>query len=79
MSNPFEYGGIVEETAFCNCEEEQEDLRRAIVNGDRLLVYAERRMGKTSLVRRVTGELPETDFLTVYVDLWSTPDASAMA
>ena len=50
--NPFEYGGVVGPDAFCNRHQEQADLTRAAENGDRLFVYAERRMGKTSLVKR---------------------------
>lgn len=79
MPNPFEYGGIVGPGAFCNREEELKDLRRAVENGDRLLVYAERRMGKTSLVRRMTGLLPEEEYLPVYVDLWATQGVASMA
>jgi hypothetical protein len=79
MPNPFEYGGIVEERAFCNRREELDDLRRAAENGDRLLVYAERRMGKTSLVRRMTSRLPPEEYLPIYVDLWATQGAESMA
>ena len=49
-----------------------EDLRRAAENGDRLFVYAERRMGKTSLVKQVLAGLDPKRFLPVYVDLWPT-------
>ena len=79
MSNPFEYGGIVERPAFCNRQEERRALKRAAENGDRLLVYAERRMGKTSLVKRVIDDLPSDEYLPVYVDLWATHDASSLA
>ncbi len=72
MKNPFEYGGIVGQDAFCNRVVEQNDLRRAADNGDRLLVYAERRMGKTSLVRRVLEQLPIDSYLPIYIDLWTT-------
>ncbi len=77
MINPFQYGGVVGPDAFCNREEELRDLRRAAEGGDRLLVYAERRFGKTSLVRRVLSELPEEDFLPIYIDLWATSDAAS--
>lgn len=70
--NPFQYGGIVSADAFCNRQEELTDLRRAAENGDRLFVYAERRMGKTSLVKRVLVGLSPKQFLPVYVDLWPT-------
>lgn len=77
--NPFEYGGVVGSAAFCNRTQELADLRRAAENGDRLLVYAERRMGKTSLVKRMVGFLPSDTFLPVYVDVWPTGDAVSLA
>lgn len=77
MINPFQYGGIVGEEAFCNRDQELRDLLRGAQNGDRLLVYAERRMGKTSLVRRVLSKLPKSKYLPIYVDLWATSDATS--
>ena len=77
--NPFEYGGVVSADAFCNRVDELTELRRAAENGDRLLVYAERRMGKTSLVKGVMGSLPSDTFLPIYVDVWPTSDAISLA
>lgn len=77
--NPFEYGGVVGADAFCNRTRELAELRRAAENGDRLLVYAERRMGKTSLVKRAVGALPGGTFLPIYVDVWPTSDAVSLA
>ena len=79
MVNPFEYGGIVRGDAFCNRDQEQHDLKRAAQNADRLLLYAERRMGKTSLVQHVISQLPEREYLPVYVDMWPTQDAASLA
>ena len=39
--NPFQYGRIVGGESFCNREQEQADLLRAMENGDRLFVYSE--------------------------------------
>ena len=75
--NPFEYGGVVGPDAFCNRHQEQVDLARAAENGDRLFVYAERRMGKTSLVKRVLNALDPDRYVPVYVDLWPTDGADA--
>lgn len=77
--NPFEYGGVVGAGAFCNRTRELADLRRAAENGDRLLVYAERRMGKTSLVKRAMEALPQEAFLPIYIDVWPTSDAVSLA
>jgi len=72
MRNPFEYGGIVLNEAFCNRTREREEIRRVIENAGKLFVYAERRIGKTSLVQQVLRELPEDDYVKIYIDLWPT-------
>jgi AAA+ ATPase superfamily predicted ATPase len=77
MRNPFEYGGVVRGEAFCNREREIADLVRAMENGERLFLYAERRLGKTSLVLSAIERLPRRKFVVAYVDLWPTDgDAS---
>lgn len=72
MRNPFRYGGVIGDEAFCNRRRERADLLRAMENGEKLFVYSERRMGKTSLVRLVLDRLPKRSYLGVYVDLWPT-------
>ena len=72
MRNPFQYGGVVSGKSFCNRTRETADLRRAVENAEKLFVYSERRLGKTSLIRKVLAELPEEEYLTVYIDLWPT-------
>jgi hypothetical protein len=72
MLNPFRYGGVVGQEAFCNRSTELHDLSRAMQQGERLFVYSERRMGKTSLVRLAMKRLPKTGHVPVYVDLWPT-------
>lgn len=72
MRNPFQYGGVVSGESFCNRTRELADLRRSVENAEKLFVYSERRLGKTSLIRKVLRELPEDEYLTVYIDLWPT-------
>jgi len=72
MRNPFQYGGVVSGDSFCNRTQEAIDLRRSVENAEKLFVYSERRLGKTSLIRKVLAELPAQDYLTVYIDLWPT-------
>ncbi len=72
MLNPFEYGGVVGVSAFCNRTQEVQDIVRAAENGDRLFVFAERRMGKTSIARQVLRRLDPEKYLGVYIDLWPT-------
>lgn len=75
--NPFRYGGLVESEDFCNRERELRDLRRVAANCQRLFLYSERRMGKTSLVMKMLAGLSKRSYLAAYVDLWPTDDASS--
>ena len=79
MTNPFKYGGIVDRDSFCNREKELSDLKDAIENGDRLFLYSERRLGKTSLVKRVLQQLPKSKILGAYIDLWPTDGEVSLA
>jgi uncharacterized protein len=75
--NPFSYGSVVSGDDFCNRTVELQDLARAMKSGERLFVYADRRMGKTSLVRKAAAALSRTGYITVYVDLWATDGEGA--
>jgi hypothetical protein len=77
--NPFQYGNVVAGDAFCNRRSELHDLRRAVENGERLFVYSERRLGKTSLVKAVLNSIPTKQFIGVYVDLWPTDSETSFA
>jgi len=72
MINPFQYGGVVGREAFCNRKQELADIHKAMENGEKIFVYSERRMGKTSLVRLAMEKLPKRQFLAAYIDLWPT-------
>jgi len=72
MMNPFKYSGVVGRGAFCNRKQELHDLLRTMVNGEQMIMYSERRFGKTSLVERALANLPRDKYLAIYADLWST-------
>ena len=72
MVNPFQYGGVVRADAFCNRSIELRDLSSAMKQGERLFVYSERRLGKTSLVKLALERLPRTSHVPVFIDLWPT-------
>lgn len=79
MSNPFEYGVAVTGASFCNRVQELTDLARAMENSERLFLYSERRLGKTSLVLRVLKSLDREQFVAAYVDLWATDNELSFA
>ncbi|MBX9725049.1 MAG: hypothetical protein K2X81_26840 [Candidatus Obscuribacterales bacterium] len=70
--NPFYYGRIVESAAFCNRSDELVELERVCRNSNSIFLYAERRLGKTSLIFKLLERLPKNEFVAVYIDLWPT-------
>lgn len=61
--------------AFCDRVKELSDLRRAAQNAEKLFIYSERRMGKTSLVLHALQSLPKREYAGAYADLWPTDGA----
>ena len=62
---------------FFDREVELQLLRERVENGTHTLLTAQRRMGKTSLVRELLRQLDEDgDFATVFVDLEAAMDAA---
>ena len=52
MKMPFRYGCVVDGEYFCPRPELERQLRRYAESGQNLVIQGERRMGKTSLVKR---------------------------
>lgn len=68
--NPFYYGGTVEKKYFCNRVEELQEIKKDILSGLNILIYAPRRFGKTSLVLKALEELEKNnDIKFVFLDL----------
>ena len=71
MHNPFSYTKIVSGPSFCNREKEIKELSSYIINSQNVLLYSNRRIGKSSLLLRITERLKsKRKFL--YVDLYGT-------
>lgn len=79
MPNPFKYGDVVTGENFCNREQEKKQLKEAIESGQNTLIFSERRMGKTSLIKEVINELDDANVSSVYIDLWPTDDRVSFA
>ena len=67
--NPFQYGVVIDDRAFCNRKEEIAYLKNQIKNGYSTWLFSPRRFGKTSLVEKVFRELNDT--ICIYVDLYN--------
>ncbi len=71
--NPFVIYGYEGPENFCDREPETEKLVSAIENGRNVTLLAERRMGKTGLVKHLFDRLNrQGDWATVYVDVFAT-------
>lgn len=70
MKNPFVFGKIVDEKNFCNRKTEINELRRNIINGYSVWLFAPRRYGKSSLIHQVFKKnIPNVK--TIYFDLYN--------
>jgi len=76
--NPFSLGG--KGIPLCDRQDEMRSFRRHAQNGQNVLVYGSRRLGKTMLIREVQRHLAQDGFLVVFCDLFgvvSIEDISA--
>lgn len=71
--NPFVIGRYVGGEYFCDRERETEELIKQIENGRNVTLVAERRMGKTGLIRHLFNqqEIKER-YYTFFVDIFAT-------
>ena len=72
MKNPFYFGNEVHNNEFCNRVSELDELRSDVNNGINVLLYAPRRFGKTSLLKKLQKELKEdSDTKVIFFDWMS--------
>lgn len=79
MPNPFTMRVISPGGPFCNRVEELKDLGRHASNLANVVVFSPRRYGKTSLVKKVQGDIEKEGFLTIYADLFMVTSVSDVA
>jgi hypothetical protein len=78
-TNPFRYGPIALDEAFTDRRAELDELCRDALNGQDVVIFAPRRFGKTSLVRRVAQELGRRKVLVAEINLMFTPTKEKLA
>lgn len=70
--NPFYFGNEVYNDDFCNRILELQELEKDVTSGQNILLYAPRRFGKTSLLKKLKSNLEsDTKYKIVYIDLFS--------
>jgi uncharacterized protein len=77
--NPFRYGPIALDEAFTDRDAELAELQRDALNGQDVVIFAPRRFGKTSLVRRVAQDLGRRKALVAEINLMFTPTKEKLA
>lgn len=70
MTKPFVYGMSVEGDNFTDREEETRRLKRNFENGMNVILISPRRMGKTSLVRKVRSQISDPAVRIVMMDIY---------
>ncbi|MDA8417111.1 MAG: ATP-binding protein [Betaproteobacteria bacterium] len=78
-SNPFNFKTLSVEAPFCNRVKEKTTLIHAAESGNDVVLYAPRRYGKTSLVKRAQQDLAEKGYVTVFADLCGVASAADVA
>ena len=79
MENPFTFGKAVRGQDFADREKEIRELTLDLKSGQNVLIYSQRRYGKTSLIGEVLSNLRKDGLLTVYVDLFSVTSKGKFA
>lgn len=75
MDNPFKYGTVVSGTDFVDREGELKELAREIRGGKSVVLYSNRRMGKSSLLLELSRR-HSREFVFVRIDLYGLTDKS---
>lgn len=70
MKKAFVYGVAVEGENFTDRTTETKRLKRDFENGQNVVLISPRRMGKTSLVRRVISQVDTTKIAVVHLDIY---------
>ncbi len=68
--NPFQFGGLVDDPYFINRTKELSDIQDSLSQGQNLMIYAPRRYGKTSLIRKVAREMESNGHPVIYLDFF---------
>lgn len=78
-TNPFRFGALALDEMFTDREREVTELKADVANGQDVVVFAPRRLGKSSLMWRAAQELVAGGVLVAQVDLMRTPTKERLA
>jgi len=69
-ANPFIFDSLASNENFCNREKEIEELLGDIRSSHNVIIFSQRRYGKTSLIKKVLDLAKLEGFLTIYTDMY---------
>lgn len=78
-SNPFRFGDLVADDTFTDREDELQEITTDALNGQNVVIFAPRRYGKSSLVKKVIRDLESQKVLVARIDLMRTPTKERLA
>jgi AAA+ ATPase superfamily predicted ATPase len=78
VENPFKYGIEVTGDDFVDREKELAELREELLSGKSVVLYSQRRLGKSSLLKELFRRM-RGDAILVYVKLYGTESREAFA
>ena len=79
MENPFKYGGVVRGPYFADRRNEINELKREMLNLNRVFLVSPRRFGKTCLLLNLIKMLEREAIACVYIDLNAFPNIRSFA
>jgi AAA+ ATPase superfamily predicted ATPase len=78
MANPFQYEKLPTANNFCGREVEVEKLHNLILDSKNVVLFGDRRYGKTSLIEHVFRGLPK-NVIHAFADLFACTDSTDVA
>lgn len=74
QTNPFSFDVVASGKNFCNRESEVKELLGNIRSSHNVIIFSQRRYGKTSLIKKVLDLVRIEGFLTIYTDIYHVLD-----
>ena len=69
-SNPFSFDSLASGENFCNREMEIGEILGDIRSCHNIIIFSQRRYGKTSLIKKVLDLAKKEGFLAIYTDIY---------
>ena len=79
VRNPFRFGALAKDEDFADREKELATLVADAKNGQDVVIFAPRRLGKSSLISAAMRQLIQNDVLVADIDLWKIPTKEKLA